>query len=466
MNATNQGRTIKIAGIVLLITFIPLPFLSSLRGENLVVFLLCYSLAGTAYVFALIRLELTSISLRFVWVVAIIVRLILLATTPTLSDDSYRYMWDGHLLSQGINPYAEVVNSPSLNQFDTSFRPLVNHPWMSTPYLPAAQGFFWLVEQITPQKVITYQVAAVIFDLLTGLLVQFLLARLRLQRKAVLIYLWNPLVIFEFAQGAHIDAMMMFLTMLAWVFVLSSGKKKLLSPIILSLATLTKGLPVFIAPLLLRRWKIPGVLIYLIVTYAAMSAFAFGSGWGLTGELDGRGIFGAIRIYSQYWQFNAGPIYKVVELFPKEKEMIGQVIRLISGVFTMIVIAWSAYKAWGNDQPGRDSVKTGRALIRLSILPIGAFLLLSPTIHPWYVTMLIPFIPFFFTAQDEGPGASVWIIPLIYFSIAVAFSYMAYRPGQNSVVPSWFTWLEYLTLYGLLLWAGVRTRARGSTLHE
>ena len=44
--------------------------------------------------------------IALIWAVAILARLALLPLAPELSDDIYRYLWDGHLLTQGVNPYA------------------------------------------------------------------------------------------------------------------------------------------------------------------------------------------------------------------------------------------------------------------------------------------------------------------------------------------------------------------------
>ncbi len=224
MKFTRTDQKVWAAGLTLSGAFIPLLFLPTLRGENLHWFFLCFGLAALAYIIAIIFIRRLHISLQFIWGVAIIARLILLGTTPTLSDDGYRYLWDGHLLKQGINPYAEVVESPLLDQFDTSLRESVNHSWMASPYLPAAQGYFWLVETIAPQQIKAYQISALVFDLLTGLMVYLILLKLKLDPKAVLLYLWNPLVIVEFAHGAHLEALMMFLTMLSWLLVLNNNK--------------------------------------------------------------------------------------------------------------------------------------------------------------------------------------------------------------------------------------------------
>ena len=43
-------------------------------------------------------------------ILAIVVRLILLFAAPELSNDFYRFIWDGELITRGVNPYAHVPN--------------------------------------------------------------------------------------------------------------------------------------------------------------------------------------------------------------------------------------------------------------------------------------------------------------------------------------------------------------------
>ncbi len=443
-------------GSGLLLTFLPYLFLPRLNGEYLPFFLICFSLAGAFYLLAIRKLGHSLFSVHTIWIVAILARLIVLGTTPSLSNDVYRYLWDGHLLHQGINPYAEPVNSPKLDTYSTPLRLSVNHSEMASPYLPVAQAYFWIIEWIAPQQVKAYQFAAMLFDLLTGLLIYQILSRLRLNPSAVLIYLWNPLVIVEFSHSAHVDAWMLFLFMLALYVALSFPKEHLASPVLFALTTLTKGVPALFIPFFFRRWRLAGIILYLLFIGLPLVIFGLNAGWGLGQKMDGRGLFGAIRIYAQYWQFNGSPIFSLISTWQSlDSETSGRLARILTSLLTIIAIIWSARKEWMFGQVDSDPVMGGRVLVRLSLLPVGVYLLLSPTIHPWYVTWVIPFLPFFMTVKDEPAWIWRWAIPWIYFSISVAFSYLAYLSQGSFEVPIWVLWLEYFLLYASLAWASL-----------
>jgi len=456
MQVISGNKFAFLVGSGLIFTFLPYLFLPRLTGEHLPFFLVCFSLAGVAYLLAIRRLCRSPFPVRTIWIVAILARLIVLWTSPSLSNDVYRYLWDGHLLHQGISPYAEPVSSPELDAHSTPLRQNVNHAEMASPYLPAAQAYFWFMEWIAPQQVKVYQLAATLFDLLTGLLILQILSRLKLNPSAVVIYLWNPLVIVEFAHSAHVDAWMLFLFMLAIYISLSFPKKHLAAPFLFALATLTKGVPALLVPIFFRRWRLSGIVLYLLSTGLPLVFLGLITGFGLGQQMDGRGLFGAIRVYAQFWEFNASPLFEFVSAWPVgNHEIANRLARILTGLIVLFTVVWSARKAWRLGQLDPDPIKGGRVLVRLSILPVGIYLLLSPTVHPWYVTWVIPVIPFFIPAKGEPARIWRWAIPWICFTITVAYSYLAYLSPGKSEVPIWVLWMEYLILYASLAWASL-----------
>lgn len=78
-----------------------------------------------------------------IMVVAALLRFLFLLRQPELSDDIYRYLWDGLQSLMGHNPYA-LAPSDSQLQSETLARLLerVNHPRLVTVCPPAAQLIF------------------------------------------------------------------------------------------------------------------------------------------------------------------------------------------------------------------------------------------------------------------------------------------------------------------------------------
>lgn len=469
IKVVKSGRNSLLAGFVMAASFFALTQLPSLRESYVTVFLIYFVIAGLAYVFVIYRLGKDVFAIKLIWAFAVLFQLILLFSSPTLSDDVYRYIWDGHLLNQGVNPYALPVNSPLLDAYDTPLRALVNHDWMASPYLPSIQIVFVIVSRLAHQSVLAFQITAIIINLLTGWMVMSILELVKRPRTYVLVYLWNPLVNIEFAHGAHLDSLMLLLMMAAfWLIVRSSkqigGTAKQItlygSILALAAATLTKFLPLLLVPIFFRRWGWRGFALYILLILGVLSSFAYGAGWGLTGPLDGTGIFGATRIYLQYWNYNSGIYHWLEVLFSGYQtpgavpvEIVGEApIQLAKAVttgllgFAVLTAGWLAWRTERNNL----------YLLRLSLIPLGAYLLLTPTLHPWYVTLVIPFIPFFLNRKDEHISYQDFIWPGIYFSIAVVFSYTTYLDPENLREHTWVRLMEYIPLYLLLGWAILR----------
>jgi len=466
------GGVSLLAGAAMATCFAATIGLPSLRGPSTIQFLAYFLLACLAYLTAALRLERDRPPLWVIWGLAILFRLLLLSTSPTLSDDIYRYMWDGHLLNNGVNPYAAAVNSPRLNAYTTPLRGSVNHNEMATPYLPAAEALFAFVERLDPQSTLAFQVTATLLDLATAWLVMDMLGQLRLPRRRVLIYLWNPLVVVEFSHSAHVDVWMILLIMATFWLLSRAEPEKSNAPRLvwasaasLAVATLTKLLPGLLAPIFLRRWKWQRLAFYGIIVSGAIALFAAGAGWGLAGPPDGTGVFGAFRIYLRSWNYNSS-FYNWLGTRLTSLQAAGSlptnlgpntitlIVSMVSGVLLCLALFAAALLAWRLDDP-RGACHTERThnLLRLAILPLGAYLLLSNTVHPWYVTVIIPLLPFLLPRPGESSPASRFLWPWLYFSIAVVLSYLTYLDPKVLHDISRVRQAEYWPLYLGLLWA-------------
>ena len=106
--------------------------------------------------------------LAAIWGGACLFRWLLLQTFPTLSSDVFRYMWDGYVTANGVSPYAFPIDAAQLDWLDVPFRSQANHAWMASPYMPAAQWFFAAIAFFYPLDPLSFQTAAILFDLGNG----------------------------------------------------------------------------------------------------------------------------------------------------------------------------------------------------------------------------------------------------------------------------------------------------------
>ncbi len=213
---------------------------------------------------------------------------------PLLSTDVYRYVWDGRVQAAGVNPYLHLPTAPELEWLrDQGAGPAAIYPninrayYAPTIYPPAAQAIFAATALAWP-GVWGMKAAMLAFDAIAAGAALLLLRAARLPLDRVLIYAWNPLVVWEFAGGAHIDAAAAGLSALA---ILATVRcRPALAGAALGLAVLCKLLPAALFPALWRRWDLRTPLACGAVIAAGYACYAlggWGAGWRVLGYLPG-----------------------------------------------------------------------------------------------------------------------------------------------------------------------------------
>lgn len=293
-----------------------------------------------------------SLSLPLVLCVAILVRAPLVGSPPLLSDDLYRYLWEGLVLWEGGNPFTAAP--AEVTGLDPQLRARVNHPEIPSIYPPISLLWF-LGIRLTGGAAWTAQLWAVVADLAT------VGALFRLRRGAwpTVLYALHPLAALEAGSGAHLEAPAV--ALLAWGVALPRW-----GPF---LATLGAGVKLF-----------PGVLV---------PALAFRDGWKAT--VAGLGVAGAViavaalpviqggisvltglTTYATTWSFN-GLLYVPLAA-------------LIGGEWARPLLMGAAALAT------LGSLWFFRRSVVQSWLAVGVvFVACSPTLHPWYgLWVLVP----------------------------------------------------------------------------
>jgi alpha-1,6-mannosyltransferase len=248
-----------------------------------------------------------SLPRQAIWVVlgvAFVMRAVLIPAPMLLSSDIYRYVWDGRVQAAGINPYRYIPADPALMGLrDTAIYPNINRAtYARTIYPPMAQVFFAAIGRIS-QSVIAMKLAMFACEVIAVLCMLRLLGLAKLPSERVLIYAWNPLVLWSFALDGHVDAVAVSLLGLA---LLSRARRwDGVAGALLGCAALVKFLPIVAAPAFLRGgtlWRpaIAGVAVIALLyglylsagahvlgflpSYSSEEGLASGSGfWLLTG---------------------------------------------------------------------------------------------------------------------------------------------------------------------------------------
>ncbi len=286
---------------------------------------------------------------RHVLGAALLVRLVLLAAEPSLSDDVFRYLWEGRAAMEGGNPYLHAPSDPIWSAWGPDpFRAQVNHPDVPAIYPPLALWLFGLLGKLLYSPVVL-QVASALAD---GC-IAFVLARILHRRGRSLAPAWlyalHPLGAVESASSAHMES----IAILMMVLAIDAWDRRTSGVGWAFIGGMFKLLPLVLVP---RLWRRQPWIVVLGVVVAGLAAAPFmDAGWGMTVGLD---------TYAQNWSFGGN-------LFPLFALVFGDYARPVAVVVGALVVLRAMRIHWAPE--------------RIALWAGGAFVLLSPTVHPWYV---------------------------------------------------------------------------------
>lgn len=455
-------------GLASLLPYLGALGLSDLRAEKfgyLVAYLSAFALYLAACALVLNRADTGSAKARFfplstfslIVPFALLFRLLLLPTPPTLSDDMFRYVWDGRVQGHGVSPYRYPPNARELRELRPFGSPAqrdvyrhINRKAFVTVYPAGAQLAFAGMWRLLGDSVPGFKVVFVLAELLgAGLLLQ-LLRHFEQPPERVLIYLWSPLLVFEVAQAGHVDGLM--LPLLIAAFWARVKERPVLLGVCLGAAALIKLFPALLLPALLPlpaqfSWRGLRPALKMLVAFALTFIAAY-----LPYVLWGGEVLGFLPNYFTE-NFNLG------------------LARLLFG--------WA--DAWGVPRATAANAVTfgglavlgavfmlkpaagGRAALARCVWLIGWFTLFTQNLFPWYLLWLLPLL----TVLVE-PGrlfgfrlapATAWLA----FTGTVVFAYLFFIEWR---VIDWAQAAAYLPLYGLLVASTLRLNSKVRPANE
>ena len=369
-----------------------------------------------------------------VWLLAgIVLRFVFLWDTPNLSQDFFRFIWDGHMLLNGYNPYLYLPDDlialgadfiPNANLLHASMGELSSGHY--TNYPPLNQLFFAAAAFLGGKSLIMtvvwmriFIIAAEVLIFIYGLKLLRILGR---PDYLILLYFLNPFIIIELTGNLHWEGVMACLMLMGVYWFICYDRIK--SPIYLGLGILLKLLPVMILPLLLKglRWK-KMLLFFSILTVVLASGFApF-----ISAELLEK-YGSSVGLWFGTFEFNASIYYLIREIgFAFTGYNIIGIVGLVLPVITLVsILLLAALRK--NQFPD--------ILLTSILFSFPIYLLLSTTVHPWYLT--IPLLISIFTKYRY----------MVVWSGLIFLSYAAYSNTEFQE-NLWLVGFEYVVVIGV-----------------
>jgi alpha-1,6-mannosyltransferase len=416
------AQAIGACGGTIALAMVALAFVDA--RDRPMVFVAWALVAGAAYLVALDLLRRLrpgdTRALALCLMLAAAWRIPLVAAPPHLSTDVYRYVWDGRLQHLGEDPYRVVPDDPAVAHLHTPVTHKLNNGWVPTIYPPGAELFFRAVTAVE-ESARAMKGALVLCDGLVVLVLLRLLAAAGLSPWWVLAYAWNPLVALEGAGNGHVDLLgTLAVATTAWAVV---RKRRTIAALAFAFAVGVKLLPIVLAPLLWGRVRVRDALAGLVLLAALYLPFVH----------EGVVPLGSLPAYLAWWRFN-GPLFAA--LLPHASP------RMLAG---LAAVAGLAVAAWARTRFPDDPAAWG--------WPVAIVLTLAPSVYPWYLLWLTPFLF----------GRLTW--PLAVWTVAILPTYVALHGTWG--VPWWLIIAEYgavIVALAVTVMARVRLREPSARL--
>ncbi len=356
-------------------------------------------------------------ALGVVLLVGLLARLALVPLPPELSDDVWRYLWDGHVLVAGENPWALEPDNPRLLPLRSGpFEEIWNrtaHRTVKTVYPASAMGLF-SIAALAPRPLLTYKLLVVVLDL-AGTALLFRLAMVfGLPRRRVLWYAWNPLVLFEGAGMGHVDVVgLLPLAAAVLLLVVAPGVR---TPVrvagagaLAAVSVMVKLVPVVVLGVLGQAARRPRTFAVTCAAVLAGLSFPIVSSVG--------GVPPGLVTYGISWEFN-GPLYepawRLVHSLGIDGALLAGLGRvevglgdpqlfeglfpylypqlIAKGILAILLLGWLFWLF------RRALVFSGpQVMLRgLEMAFLGAVLAMA-TVYPWYLVWLLPWSALRFT---------------------------------------------------------------------
>ncbi len=345
----------------------------------------------------------------------VVFRLTLLPHGVVGSDDIYRYLWDGKVAAAGINPFAFTPTDPHLAHLASADIPSkVNHPELRSVYPALAQILFLCSDALFGDSVAGMKFLLTVMDCLTIAFIWMFVRGRADPVTPLLLYAWSPLPVLYFALDGHIDALAIpFLILGLYLFMRA---RPLRGALALGLSALAKLVPLFLLPLLaghlkgFRRFLVPAIPLVLVLSGALLY---YEPSWGVASSL---------ATFGSRWEFNGG-LFSVTYFLTGSNEAA----HVVSGILILLYIGVLSFL----DRPLLEKIFWG----------FTGFLLLSPVVHPWYLTWLAALV-----ALRWSPAVYAFLGMSALANIIV-YQYRAYGTWTDQPV---ILLAEYIPVFVLL----------------
>jgi hypothetical protein len=387
----------------------------------------------------------SGIKLNYLLGLSFLFKFIFLFSIPELSQDFYRFIWDGLLTTKGINPYSftprELIESGLFTESKSSLLLYEKMGELSqtnySTYPPFAQAFYSLSYYLSGSNLMYNVIFLRLIHLIAEVGIVFfsirLLKKINLPKENCLLFTLNPLVILESSFSLHFEVVMLCFLALGLYYLYLS--KLYLSAFGFAAAVASKMLPLMFLPLIFPYFNKKSqflnkdqVFNYLRFTAVLILSLILAYSFWWTPELIIKNSK-TLALYFTSFEFNASfyYVFRWIGYQWSGYNMIGVLGKLLS-ISSLFVILFLSFKK------RKINYKT---LLNYMLFASTAYYLLSTTVHPWYI--ILPLFLSIFTRFKY----------MIAWSWLIFLSYSAYKiDGVEENF--WLIGVQYIIVVGIM----------------
>ncbi|MBC8766581.1 polyprenol phosphomannose-dependent alpha 1,6 mannosyltransferase MptB [Arenibacter sp. BSSL-BM3] len=406
-----------------------------------VLFFLCYKL-----------IQFEKWNFKFLAISGTLFRLTLLFAEPNLSQDFYRFIWDGQLINNGINPYLHIPKDMIIGggQIMNNAGELISgmgglSASNYSNYPPLNQFIFALSTLLSGKSIVGSVLMMRTIIILSDLGILYfgrkLLQKLNKSTHLIFWYFLNPMVILELTGNLHFEGVMLFFFI--WSIYLLFNKKWLLGAIVYALSISIKLVPLLFLPLFLKYFGIKkSILFYGVVGITSvLLVLPFYSPEFADNYIQ------TVGLWFSNFEFNAG-LYNVIKKVAVNFDAKPwELIKDYGKITPIIVIALVALFTFVRDNKKISSLMTSMLWV------LTFYYFLSATVHPWYIIFLVVLCLF-----------TEFRFPIIW-SFSIILSYWAYS-NEGFKENYWLLSIEYIAVYGFMIYEILRLYNKKLLFHK
>jgi hypothetical protein len=405
-----------------------------------------FSLYTTAFAISYYLLR-SGIKLNYLIALSFSLKLIFLFAVPELSQDFYRFIWDGMLTVKGYNPYLhlpiDLIGDPSL--ISENLKPLLYEKMGQlsatnySTYPPIAQLVYsfsyYNAEDHLMLNIIMLRLINIGAEIGITYLGLKILNELNLSKHRILYFIMNPLVILESSFSLHFEVVMLLFLTLSLFYIYKTKVYK--SAIGLATAIASKLMPLMFIPLFFsyfntkskpfnrkQNFKFIGFCALVFIGIAVAYSFLWDKELILKNSET-------LSLYFSSFEFNAS-IYYVLRWIGFQWTGYNT-IAVLGKALSLISLGFILYLSFKNK---KISFQT---LLEYMLWASTFYYLFSTTVHPWY--LMLPLLLSVFTRFN-------------YMLIWSGVIFLSYSTYSNSAYEEnlWLISIEYVILGSIILY--------------